>query len=177
MKNNIARNYVIVGGEGHTTETLRTKVHAEYPDIHTDSLPEACVFAAYLKRKYGLEVDFLEKKSTNCGNNITYLLELLERYQISYKSIILAQDASMQLRMDSQLAYKEDIPGMWSLNHYITLLMGEIPRLRDDINGYGPKGKNFIAHVDIPIYVELAFKELQKVYSHSIREANPLFAS
>lgn len=27
---------------------------------------------------------------------------------------------------------------------------GEIPRLRDDVNGYGPKGKKFIAHVNIP---------------------------
>ena len=58
---------------------------------------------------------------------------------------------------------------------YVNLLMGEIPRLSDDKNGYGPKGKNFIAHVDIPMDVKTAFDELSKVYS--AREANPLYAS
>lgn len=53
----------------------------------------------------------------------------------------------------------------------------EIPRLRDDINGYGSKGKKFIAHVDIPDCVENAFEELMKVYGSGIREANPLYAS
>ena len=39
---------------------------------------------------------------------------------------------------------------MWNIDKYIELLMGEIPRLTDNINGYGPQGKDFIAHVDIP---------------------------
>ena len=46
-----------------------------------------------------------------------------------------------------------------------------------DVNGYGPKGKKFIAHVDIPDCVENAFEELMKVYGGDIREANPLYAS
>lgn len=62
-------------------------------------------------------------------------------------------------------------------NRYISLLLGEIPRLTDDINGYGPKGKDFISHVDIPLNVQDAFKELCKNYSELIRDANPLFAS
>ena len=77
MKNNVAKKYVIVGGAGHTTETLRLKMHERFPDIETAGLPEAEVFAKYLKHQYGLEPDFLECKSTNCGNNITYLLDLL----------------------------------------------------------------------------------------------------
>lgn len=39
--------------------------------------------------------DALETQSTNCGNNITYLLELLERGKIPCRSIILCQDATM----------------------------------------------------------------------------------
>lgn len=39
--------------------------------------------------------DALETQSTNCGNNITYLLELLEREKIPCRSIILCQDATM----------------------------------------------------------------------------------
>ncbi|KAF4431424.1 hypothetical protein F53441_13900 [Fusarium austroafricanum] len=40
--------------------------------------------------------------------------------------------------------------GIWSMDRLMSLLMGEIPRMRDDENGYGPRGKGFIAHVDIP---------------------------
>lgn len=66
---------------------------------------------------------------------------------------------------------------MWDLERYITLLMGEIPRLTDDPEGYGPKGKGFIAHVEIPLAVRNAFLELRQEYTDSIREANPLYAS
>ena len=49
MKEKIAKTYGIVGGTGHTTETLRRKMHKEFPDIETDNLPEAQVFARYLR--------------------------------------------------------------------------------------------------------------------------------
>ncbi len=78
---------------------------------------------------------------------------------------------------DNELAFKQDIWGMWNMERYITLLMGEIPRLSDDAEGYGPNGKNYIAHVDVPIEVSNAFMELKKVYGSLIREANPLYAS
>lgn len=204
MKNRIAKKYVIVGGAGHTTETLRVNMHSEFPDLETAGLPEAEVFAKYLKRQYGLEPDFLECQSTNCGNNITYLLDLLRAHGISFKSIILSQDATMQHRMEaglrkyaedniqiinyavyaakvvvdhSALAYAQEIWGMWEMDRYISLLMGEISRLSDDENGYGPKGKGFIAHVDVPSDVRNAFDELNHMYSGFVREANPLYAS
>lgn len=204
MKNNIAKKYVIVGGAGHTTETLRLKLHEAFPDIETAGLPEAELFARYLKYQYGLVPDLLECESTNCGNNITYLLDLLEKNEISFKSIIISQDATMQYRMEaglrkyvsdttkiinyavysakvivdhSELAYEKDIWGMWDISRYISLLMGEIPRLTDDENGYGPKGKDFIGHVDIPMEVRAAFSELCNVYPDFVREANPLYAS
>lgn len=98
--------------------------------------------------------DALETQSTNCGNNITYLLELLEREKIPCRSIILCQDATMQRRMEmwlrkyrpqgmeiinyaayqaevvaqgSQLTYREAIPGMWTVDRYVNLLMGGNP--------------------------------------------------
>lgn len=40
MQNKIAETYIIVGGAGHTTETLRRKMHAAYPEIETDGLRE-----------------------------------------------------------------------------------------------------------------------------------------
>jgi len=54
---------------------------------------------------------------------------------------------------------------MWEMERYISLLMGEIPRLTDNEEGYGPLGKNYIVHVDIPQDVEEAFAEMKKVYA------------
>lgn len=204
MKNEIAEKYVIVGGAGHTTGTLRQKVREEYPSIIKEGLPEAEIFNRYLEAVYGLKADYLETQSTNCGNNITYLLELLKQQGIGFRSIILCQDATMQCRMDAglrkyipddvtiinfaayqaevtlkngQLDYSENIHGMWDMDRYVNLLMGEIPRLTDDADGYGPKGKDFIAHVDIPEEVRTAFEELREIYGGEIRKANPLYAS
>lgn len=204
MKNKIAKKYVIVGGAGHTTETLRQKAHRKYPSIITDGLSEAEIFNQYLKTGYGLEADYLETASTNCGNNITYLLQLLRDKNIAFKNMIICQDAAMQRRMDAvlrkytakdvvminyaayqatvvardgQLAYLSDIDGMWEIEKYIELLMGEIPRLSDNAGGYGPMGKNYIAHVDIPAEVKHAFEELKEMNGIKIREANPLYGS
>lgn len=145
MKNNVAKKYVIVGGAGHTTETLRRMMHEEFPEIETAGLPEAEVFAGYLKHQYGLVPDFLECESTNCGNNITYLLDLLREKGISFQSIILSQDATMQYRMEaglrkyvsddtqiinyavyaakvivehSELKYEKEIWGMWDMERF-----------------------------------------------------------
>lgn len=204
IKDGIAKKYIIVGGEGHTTETLRMKMHDAFPNIETTGLPEAQVFARYLNYQYGLAPDLLECNSTNCGNNITYLLELLKENGIPCKSIILSQDATMQHRMEAglrkyvnddmqiinyavysakvivennELIYEKEIWGMWDIERYISLLMGEIPRLSDNENGYGPKGKGFIAHVEIPDQVSKAFHELHRIYSGAVRNANPLYAS
>jgi len=203
IKRSIAKTYIIVGGAGHTTETLRRKIHQECPDIAAGELSEAEIFQQYLKNLYGCRADYLETKSTNCGNNITYLLDLLKENNIAMRSIILCQDATMQRRMeagfrkyvseeetllinyaayqaevtvrDGVLVFGTDIHGMWDMERYMTLLMGEIPRLTDDENGYGPKGRDYIAHVEIPRSVRDAFEYLKEIYEDRIREANPLY--
>lgn len=204
INDKIARNYIIVGGAGHTTETLRQTVHKEYPFILTSGQSEAEIFNQYLDAAYGLKADYLETKSTNCGNNITYLLDLLKEEGIKTKHIILCQDATMQYRMEAglrkyvsdewiiinyasyqarvkadreDLVYTSEIHGMWDMDRYVRLLMGEIPRLSDNAEGYGPRGKNFIAHVEIPGEVQAAFEQLKKLYGKEIREANPLYSS
>ena len=196
MRRHVAKTYIIVGGAGHTTETLRMNIHRAIPTIETANRPEADIFADYLKYQYGLAPDYIENKSTNCGNNITYLLQLMHENHIAHKSIILCQDASMQRRMEAglkkhltedvqiinyavysakvicqnnQLTYEKEIKGMWPMERYISLLMSEIPRLTDDENGYGPHGKGFIAHVDIPADVLTAFQTLCHDYQSLIR--------
>lgn len=66
---------------------------------------------------------------------------------------------------------------MWDMERYISLLLGEIPRLRDDENGYGLREKDSIAHVDIPQSVTNAFDELRQNYSGLIRGTNPEFGT
>lgn len=204
IQNKIAKHYIIVGGAGHTTQTLREKVHTEYPSIVTEGLTEAEIFNQYLKENYGLEADYLENKSTNCGNNITYLLDLIKEKNLPLNSIILCQDATMQHRMEAGLrkyvsdnttiinyasyqaklilnedetpTYSSSIHGMWQPERYLTLLMGEIPRLSDNKDGYGPKGTGYITHVDIPEEVMTAFNHLKGNYAEYVREANPEYA-
>ncbi len=203
IKAQIANTYIIVGGAGHTTEALRKIFKQNLTKIKVENLTEAEIFNRYIKEMYGLQANYLECNSTNCGNNITLLLELIQANHIKCDSIILAQDATMQYRMtatlkkyvseiliinyatyqvrviekNNELIYQEQPLGMWSVDRYITLLMGEVQRLSDNENGYGPRGKNFISHVDIPQEVNYAFEQLKMMFVDSIREANPLYAS
>lgn len=202
MRAGVADKHIIVGGEGHTTPALRERVHALYTDFYTADLPESRVFSGYLERKYGLKPDFIECESTNCGNNITNLLRLIDEHGLPHSTVILSQDASMQRRMDAglrlhspetriinyaayranvvvkdgALAYSDDISGMWTIDRYTSLLISEIPRLRDDSNGYGPRGKGFIAHVDIPDEVEAAFGLLSSCKIGALRAGDSRYA-
>lgn len=75
------------------------------------------------------------------------------------------------------LSFEHEPQGMWDMERYVSLLMGEIPRLTDDAAGYGPHGAGYIAHVDIPEEVQTAFTLLKEQFPHLIHEANPAFAS
>ncbi|KAL0931557.1 DUF218 domain protein [Colletotrichum truncatum] len=60
--------------------------------------------------------------------------------------------------------------GLWDMRRFVDLLMGEIPRLRDDASGYGPNGKGFLVHVDIPEEVEDAWKHLDGILGKDKRD-------
>jgi uncharacterized SAM-binding protein YcdF (DUF218 family) len=68
--------------------------------------------------------------------------------------------------VDGELQYsKTEVPRgeLWKLDRFFDLIIGEIPRLRDDEAGYGPMGKAFITHVDIPLEVEYAWQRLKRI--------------
>ncbi|MFH5183956.1 YdcF family protein [Paenibacillus sp. TAB 01] len=206
VSNHIAKNFMIVGGEGHTTESLHGAIHKAFPEIVTTGKMEADIMSEYIKRKYNIDNILIERDSTNCGNIITYALDVIKQNNLSLNHIIIVQDSTMQCRMDAGFrkylqdakvevinfaSYKvkvvlkseklviepSDLWGMWDIERYISLLMGEIPRLLDDTQGYGHNGKNYIAHVDIPMSVLKAFEELKVEYGDLVRVANPLYAS
>lgn len=65
--------------------------------------------------------------------------------------------------IDERLEYAisgVDTAGLWEMDRFCDLVVGEIPRLRDDAQGYGPRGRGFIDHVDMPGEVEEAWKRL-----------------
>lgn len=132
----------------------------------------------------------IERLSTNCGDNAKRALKMLEEENRRPRTIILVQDPTMQLRSYASFKHEcpdkevkfinhcpfvpkltynkgkvefenEAITGLWTIERFLSLIMGEIPRLRDDENGYGPKGKNFIGYVDIPKEVISAYERLK----------------
>ena len=175
IQNKIAKHYIIVGGAGHTTQTLREKVHTEYPSIVTEGLTEAEIFNQYLKEKnLPLNSIILCQDAT-----MQHRMEAGLRKYVSDNTTIInyaSYQAKLILNEDETPTYSSSIHGMWQPERYLTLLMGEIPRLSDNKDGYGPKGTGYIAHVDIPEEVMTAFNHLKGNYAEYVREANPEYA-
>ena len=109
MQAGVAQRYAIVGGRGRATYWLDQAMERQMASWKDDDAPgvkpglssEAEMLDALLWHRFGLHADFLETQSTNCGNNITYLLDLLEQEDGAPSSVILCQDAVMQRRMDA----------------------------------------------------------------------------
>lgn len=205
IQNGISEHTMIVGGAGHTTDSLRQKMEKAMPEYSADRKTEAEMFQDLMNFRSGLKADDLETESTNCGNNIVYILDHIKQHFPETGSVLMIQDATMQKRMEAtlrkeapdlkiisypaysvrftgineegELVMDHQPEGMWNSERYLSLLMGEIPRLKDDENGYGPCGKNFISHVDIPADVLKAWQLLQQSHPELVRSANPSFAS
>ncbi|KAK1467536.1 hypothetical protein CPAR01_13855 [Colletotrichum paranaense] len=79
------------------------------------------------------------------------------------------KDVMAQLVFDDEGCAHKTSGGMWSIRRFVDLIMGEIPRLRDDEEGYGPKGKDFVVHVDIPESVDAAWAMLYSLVGKQSR--------
>jgi len=62
-----------------------------------------------------------------------------------------------------------DVNGLWPMERFISLVLGEITRLRDDLYGYGPRGRGFIDHVDVPPSVLAAHGRLAYRFASLMR--------
>lgn len=141
----------------------------------------------------------LETQSTNCGENAEYAYEELRTFGMDPERIVLVQDPTMQRRTEATFrrvwapgsktrfinfptfipsVYADngavrfenaDRAGLWSMERFISLVLGEIPRLRNDENGYGPRGRGYIVEVQIPASVNAAYKRLREVFEGLIR--------
>lgn len=135
----------------------------------------------------------VENQSTNCGENAKLARRTLQTAGERPRTLILTQDPLMQRRTDAafrqtwaaepavrfinwptlvplwamhgeKAAFADEIAASsWSLARFFSLLLGELPRLRDAPGGYGPRGAGFIAHVEIPAAIETAYSRLAPV--------------
>lgn len=182
LSEGVADRSVLVGGVGHTTPALRADAGELLDGWDIEDKTAAEIYAYLLNDVHMMSADFLERESTNTGENVSKALELLERNGEQHHSYLLVQDAALQRRVhatlqlhqpdativdyaayrvdvvvrDGALAYDQDVQGMWSVDRYTSMLLGEVSRLRDDAEGYGPKGEGWLAHIDIPSDVEAA---------------------
>ncbi|MBU3113645.1 YdcF family protein [Clostridium lacusfryxellense] len=163
-------------------------------DVYDKSEADILRQIIVLKENIEPDKIIIESKSTNCGSNASEALKILKDKGQIPKSIILIQDPTMQLRSHASffkdweeektliISYSPFIPkvkatgsgyefindeirGLWDKSRFIDLIMGEIPRLRDDKNGYGPIGKGFITHVDMPQEVLTSYERLLSYYT------------
>lgn len=174
------------------------RAHATYRSIATEGRSEARMLADLLRDHCGIpdSVLMLEEHSANCGENAVFTRRLLDERGLDVRSLLLVQDPTMQRR--SHAAFErawQDRPGFrlisfapfvprvadgvvscepggspaWPFERFVSLVLGEIRRLRDDESGYGPRGANFIDHVEIPSVVLKAYERLALRFPAAVR--------
>lgn len=110
---------------------------------------------------------WLEDRSTNCGENARFSCALIRQAKENINTAIVVQDPTMQRRTIAAfrrvtnddtdaprwLSFPGFVPvlrhlnggtrfanveeGIWTVERYLSLIAGELPRLRDDETGYG----------------------------------------
>ncbi|AVK63979.1 S-adenosyl-L-methionine-binding protein [Lactobacillus sp. CBA3606] len=171
---------IITGGIGHATKYLRQNLQ------QTNNDSEAKIMAAGV-RHAGYQGDLrLDPTSTNTGENARHALTLVPAH---WHNVLLVQDPLLARRtqltfesvwgpayhferaMPSQLQLTTLTPALkftnapaydaaWQPAYFTELLLGELQRLWDTPTGYGPKGQQFIPHVDLPQPVLTAYQTL-----------------
>lgn len=132
----------------------------------------------------------LEDTSTNCGENGLFSRRFLDGIGLAPTSLLLIQDPLMQRRTDASFRqawtnatrpkivnWPVQVPRIgyrngridylqspnsrkWTPDRFLSLLTGEIQRLTDDESGYGPRGKGFLPHIDVPDDVHAAWRHI-----------------
>ena len=177
----VAGRILVSGGVGHSTPYLAEAVaaHHSWRDVTTSGRTEAAVLAEILRRHLGVPAAMVttEEEATNCGENAAHSLRLLP----THGRVLLVQDPTMQRRTHASFDHHQPLvgtrleivsqapfvpvvgpgggvgdatgPASWTFARFAALALGEVRRLHDDAQGYGPRGAGFIDHVDVPAEV------------------------
>ena len=194
----LARKVMTIGGVGHTTAAFLERFESALPAGHSATEGECMKEYLQSAFGIPDEDLLVENASTNCGENVRFALQILQEQNALPATAIVLHDSTMQRRIGATLdrwwpkdttrfvhfaAYRARLEagerglafapnriwGLWQPEHYMSLLLSEVPRLRDDAQGYGPKGRGFIAHVDLPEEVGAAWQRLAERYAHLLR--------
>lgn len=167
--------------------------HPIYQKIDATNKSEAELFQEMLVQYESIPATaiFIETTSTNGGENAMEARKVIESVMEVPEEILLIQDPTMQRRADACfrkyfantkiINYAPFIPlvekkGMevcfketkgvthWEMPRFLSLVMGEFPRLADTPEGYGPNGQKFQAYVKIPYSVEAAYLRIKERY-------------
>ncbi|MDH6364134.1 uncharacterized SAM-binding protein YcdF (DUF218 family) [Enterococcus sp. PF1-24] len=195
----VVNKILLTGGIGHATSKLKSnfqKLGFDFQENMSEAEVNACYLmeAAEIPE----EALLLEKTSTNSGENALFSLEILQAEKFIPQQVLLLQDPLLQRRLQATFAkdwqnqptnFTNCVPVIpklkavseqfifenqifndaWDSDYFINLSLGEIPRLQNDANGYGPNGKDYIVAVEIPEIVLTAFENLQKEYQFQIK--------
>ncbi|KAF5856527.1 hypothetical protein ETB97_007231 [Aspergillus alliaceus] len=136
-----------------------------------------CGLNASLSRKVLDEAGFQALKTCIIIQDPTMMLRTKASFQKAYGDMLpppsfISYPAfvpHLHKSEDGKLEYQDSLLGvaLWPQERFLELILGEIPRLRDDENGYGPRGKGFIPHVEVPVQVEEAWSRLRMVSNTS----------
>lgn len=135
---------------------------------------------------------YYERLSRNTGENARFAWQVVQRYHLSAQRVALVQDPFLQRRTRLTFAKNwphttwfytanPDLPHFtalspqvrtipasaatwWAPDYLLALAVGEVQRLQDTPQGYGPAGAGFIPHVTVPAAVLQAATALQQQY-------------
>ena len=185
---------MITGGVGHATKFLKENMKKEGFEINEVSEAEICQSYLETKYGLSKKELIIETRSRNSGENANFSLEMLNERKIKAQKVLLLQDPILQRRMKATFCknwqqtktqftnYVPILPvvkdinktiyfeakrlnNLWDKEYFVSLVLGEISRLRNDEEGYGPKGHQYIEEVLLPEEVEDAYHRLTKVFS------------
>lgn len=181
---------VLVGGIGHATKYLYKNFEKQgFLFEQGLSESEICARYLLEKYELPKQALLLETESTNCGENASFSYKLLKAQGPLPERVLLMNDPTLQRRTkatfekewdnESVLFYNyvpilpqvtestkgfnfsdQRLNDLWPSDYFQALVFGEMVRLKDDAQGYGPNGTGFIGHVDIPDEVWSAYLRL-----------------
>lgn len=177
----------------------RIEMDPQFRGVAARGRPEAEIFREILLRRFGIPSDAVvcEPVSTNCGENALETRRLLTDMGELAPRLLLIQDPTMQRRTHAsferawseagganlaswapcvpELAHSSHLgelvvnPTEWETERFLSLVLGEIPRLHDTPEGYGPNGRDFISHVEVPPQILEAHSRIASTLGKSNR--------
>ncbi|KAB8077623.1 hypothetical protein BDV29DRAFT_45305 [Aspergillus leporis] len=155
----------------------RSTITSEGCEILIEDQSTNCGLNASLSRKVLDRAGFQALKSCIVVQDPTMMLRTKASFQKAFEDMLFPPSfmscpvfvPQMQALENGKLNYQAlpTAEPLWPQDRFLDLILGEIPRLRDDEEGYGPRGKGFIPHVEVPIDVEEAWSRLRVISNTS----------